>query len=144
MKRCRNLLVTLICATLFLSACTIGGVPFENVKNLKNDEAVVYIYRPRALVGGGVLYDVSVNGEKLVTLVHTSYYPYVAPAGESLFTVKTVVHGNQASLNLTTEPGETYYIRGGTNMTAPGVHQPTLTLVPAVVGTAEVRKCVKY
>lgn len=127
-----------------LSGCTVGGAAFQKVGTIQQDEAVVYVYRPQAFVGGGVMYDLYADGKKLTTLVHTSYVPYVTPAGNVTFRVITAVHGYQATLDLKTEPGKTYYVRGGTERITGGHHQPTLTLVPNNVGEAEVSRCVKY
>jgi len=139
-----KLCVTVLLSAFVLSGCTIGGSAFQKVGTIQQDEAVVYVYRPQAFVGGGVMYDLYANGQKLTTLVHTSYIPYKAPAGDVTFRVITAMHGYQATLDLKTEPGKSYYVRGGTERIKGGHHQPTLTLVPNDVGEAEISRCVKY
>lgn len=143
MKKYLNFLFLFV-SVCTLSGCTIGGTAFQNVGSIRQDEAVVYLYRPQAFVGGGVMYDVYASGQKLTTLVHTSYVPYIAPAGEVQFRAVTAVHGYQTTLEIKTEPGKTYYVRGGTDRIKGGHHMPTLTLVPNDVGVAEIAKCVKY
>lgn len=136
--------VIAILSVFVLSACTIGGAAFQKVGSIKQDEAVVYLYRPQAFVGGGVMYDIYANGQKLTTLVHTSYVPYVAPAGNITFRAQTAVHGYQTVLDIKTEPGKIYYVRGGTDRIKGGHHLPTLTLVSNEVGEAEIARCVRY
>lgn len=139
-----KLCVTVLFSAVVLSGCTIGGAAFQKVGAIRQDEAVVYVYRPQAFVGGGVMYDLYADGKKLTTLVHTSYVPYVAPAGNITFRAITAVHRYQAVLELKTEPGKTYYVRGGTEQIKSGHHQPTLTQVPNDVGESEISRCVKY
>lgn len=129
---------------LVVAGCTIGGAAFQKVGNLEQDEAIVYIYRPRAFFGGGVIYDLYASGKKLTSLVHTSYIPYVAPAGKTTFKAVTQVHGYQETLELTTEPGKTYYIKGDTHRITSGRFRPTLTVVPNSVGEVEIKECVRY
>lgn len=144
MVNAMKLCVTALLSALVLSGCTVGGAAFQKVGEIRQDEAVVYLYRPQAFVGGGVMYDLYANGQKLTTLVHTSYIPYKAPAGNVTFRAITAVHRYQATLELKTEPGKTYYVRGGTERIKSGHHQPTLTLVPNDVGESDISRCVKY
>ena len=65
------------CVLLLLPACggrfvspaeAFGGVRGEafDLEEIPADRAMVYIYRPRALVGGGVNFDVRVGDRRIV------------------------------------------------------------------------------
>ena len=47
----------------FLSGCGSLGHKFENNITPKQDEVLIYYYRPSHFVGGAVYYDVKENGE---------------------------------------------------------------------------------
>jgi hypothetical protein len=134
-----NTAVLRIASVLLLCVgCATSGPPFEAVREVPPGKALVYIYRPSGLIGGGVRYHVAARGERIVFLKPGGYFPYIAEPGEIEFWAQT-----EAKDSITTdlEPGETYYLKGtvGVGML---VGRPRFEFVDESRGWKEIRECV--
>ena len=104
-----------IAFTLFLvllCACTGNvGKRFQALTEPKEDEAIIYFYRPTSL---GTLIHYTIKdekGEKIQTIYKNSYYPYVTKDfGKRKFTAKTEA---TKSISFDVEAGNTYFVESG-------------------------------
>ena len=121
----------------FLSGCGSLGHKFENNITPKQDEVLIYYYRPSHFVGGAVYYDVKENGEIITTLYNGGYYPHITTAGEKTVTAETEA---SESIYFSAEKGKTYYVRGGVDMGA-FIGRPSLNLIQAEQARQEIQDC---
>lgn len=119
----------------FLVQGCATGAPFQPVAEIPDDKALVYIYRPGAFFGGGVVYDVHVGETEIVALRSAGYFPYFAIPGETEFWARTEAKATVAT-NL--EKGETYYLRGGVGIGF-FIGHPKLTFVSEEEGASEIQ-----
>lgn len=92
----------------------LGSIPgcaprFVPVTSMPPDQGVVYIFRPASPVGAAVVYTVTANGAPVVRLRSGSYYPYVTPPGQIIFSAATET---SSSVAINVAPGGTYFLRG--------------------------------
>jgi hypothetical protein len=133
------LLFTLV--LVLLSGCTsFGGTPFQPTE-LSSDKALIYVYRPRVVVGGAVSYPIYINNRKVTTLPHTGYYAYLVEPGEVFISAKTLE--NDAHVKLDAKAGQIYYIKGGT-ATGQLSGRATLNQVHPDLGAEEIKECAYY
>lgn len=124
-----------------LTGCTtLGGTPFRPVE-ISSEKALIYVYRPRVIVGGAVSYPIYINNQKVTTLPHTGYYAHLVEPGEVFITAKTLE--NEAHVKLDAVAGEVYYIKGGT-ATGHFSGRATLSQVHPTQGAAEIKDCAYY
>ena len=122
---------------LFLNGCATLGPVYQKVDNIQDGKAVVYIYRPSSLVGGGVSYNVKVGETVITTLYNGGYYPYLVEPGETEFWAQTE---SKSSVTLDIKPGQTYYIKGTVGVGFI-VGRPRLIVVSSDVGEREIAEC---
>ena len=97
---------------IFLCSCiSNNGDKFTNIVEPKNDEAVVYFYRPSNF--GSMIY-FRVKDEintPIRTIYRKSYFPYVTKKlGERKFTAETET---ESAVSLKLEAGQTYFVESG-------------------------------
>lgn len=102
-------------AALFLSGCGASGQPFSQFATPKQDQGLVYVYRPSSVLGMGVYYDIHVTNPTnpdLIAgeLVNGSYVEVDVPVGENEIWGRTE---SKSSVTLDVKNGETYCIKGG-------------------------------
>ncbi len=128
----------LLTIVLFILGMSIGfaqgykKVPFQEVKEIPEGKALVYIFRPSSMVGAAVHFTVNANDQKVSEqhLRNGTYLVFFADPGQYMFwaTVST----NRAEVIVDLEAGNTYYIEG---------HSVSLELVSEEVGKKKIRKC---
>ncbi|MBN1198406.1 MAG: DUF2846 domain-containing protein, partial [Bacteroidales bacterium] len=105
----------LIVTGLFFIMCgTLSAqnkrVPFQEVKNIPEGKALVYIYRPGNMSGAAYHYSINANDQKVseVHLYNDTYLVYYADPGKYEFWL--ICYGKKNSVNLGVYAGKTYYI----------------------------------
>lgn len=110
---------------------------FEKVRNIPEDAALVYIYRPFKIVGIAVADPIIIGDNEVILLSNDSYYPILVKPGELFIAYRDLVYHRLGHLSITNavkleaKAGQTYYIQ------AIG----KLMLVPPDVGEEKVKKC---
>ncbi len=123
--------------SLMLNSCTTLGPLYQKVDTVPDDKGLVYIYRPKKLVGGGVKYKVKV-GDTPITILHNGgYYPYFSEPGEVEFWAKTE---SRSSVTLDMKPGQTHYIKGTVGVGFL-LGRPHLLIVSSDVAEQEILEC---
>lgn len=100
---------------MFLSGCGASGQPFSQFATPKQDQGLVYVYRPSSVLGMGVYYDIHVTNPTnpdLIAgeLVNGSYVEVDVPVGENEIWGRTE---SKTSVTLDVKNGETYCVKGG-------------------------------
>ena len=100
---------------MFLSGCGASGQPFSQFATPKQDQGLVYVYRPSSVLGMGVYYDIHVTNPTnpdLIAgeLVNGSYVEVDVPVGENEIWGRTE---SKSSVTLDVKNGETYCVKGG-------------------------------
>lgn len=100
---------------MFLSGCGAAGQPFSQFATPKQDQGLVYVYRPSSVLGMGVYYDIHVTNPTnpdLIAgeLVNGSYVEVDVPVGENEIWGRTE---SKTSVTLDVKNGETYCVKGG-------------------------------
>lgn len=111
-------LFLLICATL--SGCGATGPKFRAAPEPPSDKALIYIYRPGAMMAGAKAPTILVNETHKFELLNKGYAQIVLPAGAVLLRIEKestmsllLTPGNNwtGSVFIEAEPGRTYYAR---------------------------------
>lgn len=131
------LILMFLIVALMLSSCASLGPKFQKVETLQKNKGLVYIYRPKKFVGGGVSYTVAADQTPVTKLYNGGYYPYFSNPGEIEFWAKTEA---KSSVTLDVKPGKTYYIRGTVTVGAL-VGRPHLMIVEPSIGEVEIKEC---
>jgi hypothetical protein len=126
--------MSLVLLWLCLAACSS---PHFRKAEIPSNMGLVYIYRPKKFLNGGMAYPVNANGYKIDTLMDGGYITYAARAGRTQFTARNEIT-NYVTLDV--EPGQIYYIKGTTR---PGslVRRPHLQVVSSETGEEEIESC---
>ena len=100
---------------MFLSGCGAAGQSFSQFATPKQDQGLVYVYRPSSVLGMGVYYDIHVTNPTnpdLIAgeLVNGSYVEVDVPVGENEIWGRTE---SKTSVTLDVKNGETYCVKGG-------------------------------
>lgn len=105
----RRLLEPMPClaAASALAACAGERTDFRPAF-LKDDQAVIYVYRPGEGLGAGGPVTVVVNQEPVALLRGGDHWVQVVPAGEHLVRVEG---GSSAVARITLRPSESAYLR---------------------------------
>jgi hypothetical protein len=112
---------------IFLLAGCAGGARFRSLDSVPSDKAVVYVYRPKQIVGWGGLipvnspWHVCPNGQNCVSLLQGGYCVFSLDPGTNVFTSSlesaSVMldvahrHGTLCTTNL--QGGAVYYFKFG-------------------------------
>lgn len=137
-KRGKSMRFGLALVVIFLLAgCATLGPTYQKVDMIPEESALVYVYRPKSFVGGGVSYTVHADGQTVTKLVNGGYYPYFSPPGEVEFWAKTE---SKSSVTLDVRAGETYFIKGTVGVGFL-MGRPHLMQVDAATGQAEIAEC---
>jgi len=117
--------------------CAASGASFRPIESIPEGKAVVYIYRPNSLIGGGIRYHVAVGNQRIVYLIRGGYFPYLAEPGETEFWART-----EAKETITSDfkAGEVYYLKGTVGIGL-AVGRPRFEFVSQEIGAEEVAKC---
>jgi hypothetical protein len=134
----KNIPVVLVGLSLVLVAgCAASGRAFEPI-SVKNDESVVYVYRPtHSYAGSAVSLPIRVDGEHIGRLPNSGYVYRLLTPGRHVVSSSTEV---KAEVPFEAEGGKAYYISAGLEM-GYFVGRPNLTMVPeeqgklAILGT---------
>lgn len=79
--------VSIVLSTALLTiGCSAPGPMFQPAE-IRNDSALVYVYRNSKVVGSGNVFTLVANGKPVADIANGSYYPLYAPAGEIQFMV---------------------------------------------------------
>lgn len=130
-KPTRYRLFLLIILTASLTSCAETEKPFSHGEPVAG-KASLYIYYAHGLLSSSLRWPVYVDGIKLTELKRGEYfYSTISPG---IHTISTKLTSIERSLNLSTEPDATYYVRlrYETNLAVPTwVLEPVLE-VPAL------------
>jgi len=130
-------LTSLLSGLLVVSSCATGGTPFQAITEIPPGKALVYLYRPGSLLGGGPEYDVAVGDERIAALAPGGYIPYFARPGHAEFWAHTQAIG---VLTAKLTAGKVYYLRGGIQSDV-GTKRPSFEQVGEDIALAELAKC---
>lgn len=132
---------------LFLMALTLQGCmasfPFQSVP-VKNDKALIYLYRPESIISRGTHFSIVINGKREITpLLNNGYIPvYVAPGNVNMVLKENTIP--KGTLHKTTfrnlKAGQIYYIKAKPALF--GAY--TLVRMDAATGQSEVRNALQY
>lgn len=109
--------------------------PFQPVSPA-GDTALIYVFRPQSLLSRGTIIKVTINGAERGLLVDNGYVALQEQAGQKNIVLLTngLVENKYDALTMTTEPGQTYYIKA-----EPGVFGAfTLKQLDAATGAQEI------
>lgn len=107
---------------LLLTACSAGGPPFE-APSAPEEKAVVWVFRPSSIVGGGNTDLIAFNGKVVAVLESGEYIPVTVDPGPIAvsfrqklpwialsFRLLQDAAGFSQVLTLEAEPGRNYYL----------------------------------
>ncbi len=131
-------LMVLLAGVFLLPSCapTLGHV-YQKPDKIQGNAGLVYLYRPKEIIGGGVSFTVKANGVPITKLYNCGYYPYFATPGETEFSAKTE---SKSSVTLDVRAGEKYYIKGSVGVGF-FIGRPHLIIVPADIAEKEIAEC---
>ena len=101
----------MISIVLSIAGCSASGEKFQELE-MRNDSALVYIYRPWQFTNGGGWPHVYVDGEKIGPLKNGGYIAKdITPGNHSIELRGDVFNFPNLVLELDAEDGQTYYAR---------------------------------
>jgi hypothetical protein len=110
---CTRLNYLLLTSFLLVTGCAtwLLGPVYSKIDKIPDDAGLVYFYRPSALRGVWLFYDVKMGETVITRLYNGGYYPYFSVPGETEFWAE---YGSTSSsvIRLDVKAGQTYYIRG--------------------------------
>jgi hypothetical protein len=134
----------LLSSFLLLTGCaTIAGPMwllspvYSKVDKIPDDAGLVYFYRPLALFGFAMAYDVKTGENVITTLYNGGYYPYFSAPGEIEF---WALAEQKSSVTLDVKAGQTYYIKGEVGLGFI-VGRPHLMVVAPEIAEKEIVDC---
>ncbi len=139
MKSLKSLII-LVLSFAVLSGCATTNYAEKPAQiTSEADTGLIYFYREKSFVGGGVSYAVSENGVKLGALKNGTFFIVRATPGRHFYEAKTE---SGESVRIDVEAGRTYYVRGSVKM---GVlaGRPELVQVTAAEAAGKLEK-LKY
>jgi hypothetical protein len=94
---------------LLSCACSNVGREFNKMQDPLPGTAIIYFYRPKAILHGKLTsYEVMDGNRKVATMYDGSYYPYVTKEGDKHFWAKTA---SKREIHLKVRNGKTYFIK---------------------------------
>ena len=110
-------------------------VPFQEIKEIPEGKALVYIFRPSNMVGAALHYTVNVDDQKVseVHLKNGTYLVYFADPGNNIFWEQ--FGAKRIEVPVEVEAGKTYYIKE---------YNMSLELVSEEIGKEKIKKCKMY
>lgn len=133
MRQCIFVVFGLI-AVMCVGCTSVQKQSLNELPQVQSEKGLVYFYREKAFVGGGMSYYVCENGEKLGALQSGTFFFVEPEPGLHIYTAKTETE-NKVTLEI--EKGKTYYIKGEIKMGVL-VGQPELTIVHELEGKGEI------
>ena len=127
-----------------LSGCVPTGQVFSPIKDMSNNEAAIYLYRPYNMVGGGRLYTVLVDNKEMGKLVNGAYLPLVVSPGSHNVELKQdslLIKGYEYPATVQSVAAKTVYLRFGGKWAG---GKAGLTEVEKSAAMPELGKCKKY
>ncbi len=106
---------------IILSGCSATGPIFKEVSTAPQNQAIVYVYRPSALVNSAAAPNLFVNDIDHGPLLNSGYIPLQLSPGNTLLVLKGDYWKwglEPISLSIRTEAGKTYYVRFGNQITS--------------------------
>lgn len=100
-------------AALMLSACAATGTQFDSFKQPSEGQAMLYVYRPKAFVGGGTHFKVAANDTVIGRLRNGGYVEKELPPGE--YDVWAQTEAKRSTL-VELKPNETRCVRASIDM----------------------------
>ena len=137
-------LFVFVVGLVFLVGCVPMGQPFSPIRDISTEQAVIYLYRPYNMVGGGKLYTVLVDGQTVGKLVNGAYLPLLVARRTHKVELKqdsVLIRGDQYEVTVTPASSKVLYLRFG-SMWAAG--QAQLMEVDGATAMPELEKCKKY
>ena len=133
----RRSLAALLVGVLLIAGCASLGAKFQTVETVPDGMGLIYIYREKQFIGGGVSYDVKV-GETVITTLHNGgYVPYIVKPGEVELWAKTEA---RAAVTVDVKAGEVFYVKGEVGVGFI-VGRPHLRVVAREKGEKEIQDC---
>lgn len=126
-------------SVLLFTGCGAKGQQFTEFAKPKPNQGLVYVYRPKSLVGGGVYYDIHVTNETTPDfiageLVNGSYIEIDVPTGESEIWGKAEA---KSSVTVDIDEGDIQCVKGGVGIGFI-VGRPNLQIVDMETCKAEI------
>lgn len=107
-------LAILALSLVMLSGCATTNYAERPAQMIPEDDAgLIYFFREKSFVGGGVSYAINENGVKLGALKNGTFFVIHATSGRHVYEAKTE---SGAFVQLDVEAGRTYYVKGGVKM----------------------------
>jgi len=137
----RKIFISLLIALVFsLSGCAAKGPTFTDVKSNNLDKALLYIYRPWAMTGAAVSYQVVLNNVRISPkLSNQSYLVKEIDPGEIVLFTDT--RNIDRVLKFTGEAGKTYFVSISSKNYAAMVFEHAAYLVDKDLAIEELKKC---
>jgi len=127
----------ILAAGLGLAQGCAAGPAFTEVTDIPKDKGLVYVYRDPGFFGGGVVYAVKANGQRVCDLVQGGYCPYLVDPGEVEFSAATE---STSSVTVDVKAQKAHYVKGSVNVGF-FIGRPHLMIVPEATGRGEITKC---
>ena len=136
MKNAKHILMSILAAVMILSFLPISHAESQDLPQVKEDQGLIIFYRNKALKGGAIRFNLNHGQEPIGALKGgTTLHRYVEP-GQHTFWSKVI---SQDSVTLDVVAGETYYIKGDTQLGLVA-GRPRLTVVPESEAKAAIAK----
>ena len=139
-----GLIVALLLLGTVLAGCIPTGQPFAQIKDMTNDQAVIYLYRPYNMVGGAKLYTILVDQQEMGKLSNGAYEPFVVAPGTHTVELKEdalLRKGYEFEVTVQSVANGAGYLRFGSEWAA---GKADLKTVDAAIATPELVKCKNY
>lgn len=127
----------LLLIAALLCGCGASGPAFRPIEMPTNGQGIVYIYRQPSGLGAGVHGTVRANGKAVTDVKNGGYFPYVAPAGDVKFEVRTEA-SNEATVNVESGVEKFLKVTVGMGFFVGHLH---LTEVSPEIGKKEIAEC---
>ena len=140
----RGLVIFLLSLMVALSGCVPTGQTFSPIKDMSNNKAAIYLYRPYNMVGGGRLYTALVDNKEVGKLVNGAYLPLMVSPGTHKVELKQdslLIKGYEYEITVQSVATKTVHLRFGGKWVG---GQAGLTKVEKSIALPELEKCKKY
>lgn len=139
-----GLVVALLLLVTVFSGCIPTGQPFAPIKEMTNDQAVIYLYRPFNMVGGARMYTIWVDQQEMGKLSNGAYEPFVVVPGTHTVELKEdamLRKGYEFEVTVQSVANGTSYLRFGSEWAG---GKADLKTVDASIATPDLEKCKNY
>lgn len=123
---------------LFILTAGCASVSYqtlETIPEVSENKGLIYFYRDKAFVGGGISYYIYDGETKIGALKNGTFFFYEEMPGKKTYCGKTE---SKSCVTVSVEAGKTYYIKGDINMGV-FVGRPELNVMPQEVGKYSIK-----